>query len=59
MTYKQDVAFGIKQKRGNVQECITNDFKSKGPKGIPDSSIDMTSGAVRAAAAAREIGVCI
>ena len=29
MTYKQDVAFGIKQKRGNVQECITKDFKSK------------------------------
>jgi hypothetical protein len=29
MTYKQDVAFRIKQKRGNVQECITKDFKSK------------------------------
>ena len=29
MTYKQDVAFGIKRKRGNVQECITKDFKSK------------------------------
>ena len=29
MTYKQNVAFGIKQKRGNVQECITKDFKSK------------------------------
>ena len=26
--YKQDVAFGIKRKRGNVQECITKDFKS-------------------------------
>jgi hypothetical protein len=29
MTYKQDVAFGIKRKRGNVRECITKDFKSK------------------------------
>ena len=29
MKYKQDVAFGIKQNRGNVQECITKDFKSK------------------------------
>ena len=29
MTYKQDMAFGVKQKRGNVQECITKDFKSK------------------------------
>ena len=29
MTYKQDVAFRIKQKRGNVQECITKDFKSQ------------------------------
>ena len=31
MTYKQDVAFGIKQKRGNVQECIKRTSKVSVP----------------------------